>query len=487
MEAVVMVLSSELRFKARQAVDELVDGIGQELDRRSRLDQIEKSLFRGLLELGKSLLQDSVDEVADEEERAAPESLPGDRRAGEAGIALQRVERTPRRLVTVFGELHIRGPVYAVRRKQKIQRAPVDERLALPAGEFSYLFEDWAQRMVVKDAFAEAAASLHELLGIDVSVRSLEGMNRRMAADVEAFREQQPAPAAVDEGELLVVLSDATGVPMHRRGGKMQMAYLGASYTVDRFRRTVDQVLDEVLRKECAKSRPRPQHRRLYGDMTRALPDDPDTEFDGRVGVFSWLSHEVSTRSGAGSRPVICLMDGEHKLWARKRELLPDNVVEVLDLWHVMDRLWDVAKALHGADKTASRDFVSQRLRQILAGNVGRMIGGLRQTLTKRRVPKAAAETIASTITYFSNNRNRNRMRYDECLREGYPIASGVIEGACRHVVGDRLDRTGTRWTVDGAVAMLATRTTCLSDDWNDYQQFRIKREQTRLHQTAKT
>jgi hypothetical protein len=65
--------------------------------------------------------------------------------------------------------------------------------------------EDWAQRMVVKDAFAEAAGSLHELLGIDVSVRSLEGMNRRMASDVEAFREQQPAPVANDEGELLVV------------------------------------------------------------------------------------------------------------------------------------------------------------------------------------------------------------------------------------------------------------------------------------------
>ena len=479
-----MVLSSEIRFKARQAVDELVDGISQELDRRSRQDQIEKSLFRGLMELGRSLLQDSVDEVADEEERVASKT-PLD----ESGIALQRVKRTPRRLVTVFGELRIRGPVYAVRRKQKIQRAPVDERLALPAGEFSYLLEDWAQRMVVKDAFAEAAASLHELLGIDVSVRSLEGMNRRMAADVEAFREQQPAPAANDEGELLVVLSDATGVPMHRRGGKMQMAYLGASYTVDRFPRTIAQVLDEVLRKECAKSRPRPQHRRLYGDMTRALPDDPDTEFDGRVGVFSWLSHEVSTRSGDDSRPVICLMDGEHKLWARKRELLPENVVEVLDLWHVMDRLWDVAKAVHGEDDAASRDFVSQRLRQILAGNVGRVVGGLRQTLTKRRLSKTAAETIASTVTYFSNN--RNRMRYHECLREGYPIASGVIEGACRHVVGDRLDRTGTRWTVEGAVegavSMLATRTTYLSDDWNDYQQFRIKREQNRLHRTAKT
>lgn len=478
-----MVLSLELRCKARQAVDALVDGIGEELDRRARLDQVEKSLFRGLMELGKSLLQQAVDEVADEEDAVASESL-----VNEAGVALQRVERTPQRLVSVFGELRVRGPVYAIRRKQKIQRAPVDERLGLPAGEFSYLFEDWAQRMVVKDAFAEAAQSLHELLGIDVSVRSLEGMNRRMADDVEAFREQQSAPAADDEGELLVVLSDATGVPMHRRGGKMQMAYLGASYTVDRFHRTVDQVLDEVLRKECATSRPRPQHKRLYGDMTRALPDDSGNEYDGRVGVFSWLSHEVSTRSGDGSRPVICLMDGEHKLWARKRELLPDNVVEVLDLWHVMDRLWDVASALHGAspggaDNAASRDFVANRLRLILEGKVGRVIGGLRQTLTKRKLSKATAETIASTITYFSNN--RDRMRYDECLREGYPIASGVIEGACRHVVGDRLDRTGTRWTIDGAVSMLATRTTYLSDDWNDYQQFRINREQTRIHPTA--
>lgn len=72
-----MVLSSELRFKARQAVDALVDGIGDELDRRSRLDQVEKSLFHGLLELGKSLLQQAVNEVADEEE------------GGRAGVSAQ--------------------------------------------------------------------------------------------------------------------------------------------------------------------------------------------------------------------------------------------------------------------------------------------------------------------------------------------------------------------------------------------------------------
>lgn len=471
-------LSSELMLKAGQTVEELIGEMGDALLRRKRLDEVETGLFRGLLKLGRELLQGAVDGVTAEEERDAAVALPG-----ADGVALQQIERQPRRLVTVFGELRIGGPVYAVRKKQKIQRAPVDERLALPAGEFSYLVENWAQRMVVKDAFAEAADSLQELLGLKVSVRSLEGMNRRVAADVEAFREQQPAPADDEEGELLVVLSDATGVPMHRCGGAMQMAYLGASYTVDRFCRTVDQVLDEVLRKECAKDRPRPQHKRLYGDMTRTLSDAPDTECDGRIGVFTWLAHEVETRSGESSRPVICLMDGEHKLWERKQQLLPEDVVEVLDLWHVMDRLWDVAAALHGGDQAASREFVSSRLRQLLEGRVGRVIGGLRQTLTKRKLPKAARDTISSTITYFSNN--RERMRYHECLREGYPIASGVIEGACRHVVGDRLDRTGTRWTIEGAISMLATRTTYLSDNWHNYHQFRIRREQTRIHPTV--
>jgi hypothetical protein len=233
-----MMLFSELRLKAGQTVEALIDGMGDALQ---RLDEIEKSLFRGLLALGRELLQGAVDEVTAGEERDAAASL-----RGADGAALRKIKRQSRRLVTVFGELSIDGPVCAVRKKQKIQRALVDERLGLPSGEFSYLVEDWAQRMVVKDAFAEAADSLHELLGLKVLVRSLEGMNRRVAADVEAFREQQPAPADDGEGGLLAVLSDATGVPLQHRGGAMRMAYLGASYTVDRFRRSVDRVLERL-------------------------------------------------------------------------------------------------------------------------------------------------------------------------------------------------------------------------------------------------
>ena len=116
-------------------------------------------------------------------------------------------------------------------------------------------------------------------------------------------------------------------------------------------------------------------------------------------------------------------------------------------------------------------------------GRCRRVIGGLRQMLTKRGLKGLTHETFCAAITDYENN--RERMCYDLYLREGYPIASGVIEGACRHVVGDRLDRTGMRWSLTGAVAMLATRTTYLSDDWQTYQAFRIQREQSQLYPTS--
>ena len=165
-----------------------------------------------------------------------------------------------------------------------------------------------------------------------------------------------------------------------------------------------------------------------------------------------------------------------------------EDVVEILDFWHFLERLREVSKLLCDTD-AAAETFVKERLTRVLAGDLGRVIGGLRQMLKKRRLgqkrllSKKSCATISSAITYFENN--RSRMRYGDYLREGYPIASGIIEGLCRLVVEDRLDRTSMRWSLEGALAMLANRTTSLSDDWNDYQTFRINREQKRLYPTA--
>lgn len=500
-----MVLSQETRIKARQDLERMMDSVDQSLAEGRRLDEIEPDMFSEAMMLNRRLLQGAVDDLVQRVEQSAPERI---ERADLPDLI--RVKKRPRRLVTVFGELQIGGPGYAVREKQKVEHAPVDQQLGLPEGEFSYLFQNWCGQFFVRNAYGDASTSLVDLLRVKVSVDSLESMNLRMAADVEAFREQQSAPPAKEEGELLVLSADATGVPMAHRGGQMQMAYIGAAYTVDRFVRTTEDVLDEVLRKQSQKGRPRPKFKRLYADMTRPSADDSDVTLDGRVGVFSWLAHEHQTRVASGSqpRPVICLMDGElsqtrqddgitlgtesrvapdygrprEKLWERKDQRLGEDVVEILDFWHFLERLREVSKLLCDTD-AAAEAFVKERLTRILNGDLGRVIGGLRQILKKRRLSKKSQATIQSAITYFENN--RSRMRYGEYLREGYPIASGIIEGSCRLVVEDRLDRTGMRWSLDGALAMLANRTTSLSDDWNDYQTFRITRQQNRRYSTT--
>lgn len=305
-----MVLSLESRIKARGLLESVLDQLDQAFDDRVRVDCVEEDLFQELRELGLLMLQAGVDGVTREEVANAPAVIS---RVDAADLKKLDPIQT-RRLVTIFGELKIEGPVYAVRAKQKVEHAPVAARLGLPDSEFSYLFQNWAQRLCVRNAFHDSRDMLDELLGIQVSVRSLEHMNQQLAVHVEAFREQQAAPPETAEGELLVVSADATGVPMAHRGGQMQMAYIGACYSVDRNIRTIDDILDETLRKASQQKRPRPKFKRLFADMTRAREEAPETVVDGRVAVFTWLESEVQSRRRIASKPVICLMDGEQKL-----------------------------------------------------------------------------------------------------------------------------------------------------------------------------
>ena len=111
------------------------------------------------------------------------------------------------------------------------------------------------------------------------------------------------------------------------------------------------------------------------------------------------------------------------------------------------------------------------------------MIGGLRQRLTKHGLTGSRRRTLESVITYLENN--RDHMRYDEYIAAGYPIGSGVAEGACRHLVKDRMEQSGMRWTVTGAQAMLHLRATYLNDQWDEFIEDRVVREQTRLYGKA--
>jgi hypothetical protein len=481
-----MILTEEQALlKGRDQFEQLVALIGQATDDGQRIDTVERNLMRGLLALGHTLLAAFIARHGDGDL--------GQTAQGDQGRTLNRLPEThDRRYVSIFGELTIPRVVYGTREGRKIERAPLDEQLGLPQSSFSYVLEDWSQRLCLKGSFAEAAGSLETLLGLRLGSRTLEKMNQDVAGFATAFRASIDPPPADEEGPILVVTADGKGVPMrrppeaepkprHRRtkgekANKKQMACVGAVYSIEPFVRTADDVLDEVMRREKAGDRPAPQHKHVWAEMSRDVDGFPLT---AKEGLFCQLCDELTARNLGRDRPVVCLMDGERALWEAQRVYFPE-AVGVLDLFHVMERLWGVAHCLHKEGSVEAEKFVEERLGGLLRGRVGSVIGGFRQRLTKGEFSGSRRRVIESAVEYFENN--REHMKYDEYLAAGYPIGSGVAEGACRHLVKDRMEQTGMRWTVEGAQAMLHLRALHINDEWDEFVAFRIEREQDRLY-----
>lgn len=480
-----MILTQERAFlKAQQHLQAMQTFVEQAAEEGQRIDQVERELFGRLLNLGRTLLEDFVARQGDGDQGAALETA--------EGRTVRRLkQKHERRYLSIFGELMIHRYVYAEREKQRIERAPLDERLGLPEGEFSYVLEDWLQRMCLKESFHEAVGDLRAWLGVSPSERAAEEMNRNMAQQAEAFGLQQAAPPADEEGEILVATADGKGVPMRRpledrvrrgprrgkgeKANKKQMAYVGAMYSIDRFRRSADDVVEELAREQRAEERPVPQHKQVWAEMTRVLEG---ATYTGRAWLFVEMAVAAHQRDPTHRKTLVCLMDGEASLWDMQRQWLP-RAVGVLDLFHVLERLWQAAYCFH-PEGPAAEQFVTHRLRMLLAGKVGYVIGGLRRLADQHDLRGEKRRTLSAVIRYYENN--REHMRYDEYLAAGYPIGSGVAEGACRHVVKDRMEQAGMRWTLNGAQAMLNLRAIYLNGQWNNYINFRIETEQTRLY-----
>jgi len=481
-----MIMVQERAFlKAQQQLQALETFVEQAAVDELRIDQVERELFSRLLAIGLALLEAFV--------AARGNGDVGGKLETADGRTLRRLKRMHgRRYLSIFGELLLRRCVYAEREKQQIERAPLDEQLGLPAGEFSYVLEDWLQRMCVKESFHEATSDLRHLLGLAPSERAAEQMNQRMAEHVEAFEMQRAAPPPEEEAEILVATADGKGVPMRRpleerlrrgprrvkgeKANKKQMAYVGAVYTIDRFRRTADEVVEEIARKERAADRPAPQHKQVWAEMTRVLEGESCT---GRQRLFVEMAIAAHQRDPTRKKTLVCLMDGEAALWDVQRQWLP-RAVGILDLFHVLERLWQVAHVFHREGSPEAEQFVSHHLRLLLEGKVGYVIGHIKRLRDEHALCGSRRRTVSAAIGYYENN--RQHMRYDEYLATGYPIGSGVAEGACRHVVKDRLEQTGMRWTINGAQAMLHLRAVYLGGEWNEFVNYRIETEQATLY-----
>jgi hypothetical protein len=195
---------------------------------------------------------------------------------------------------------------------------------------------------------------------------------------------------------------------------------------------------------------------------------------------------EALSRDPERCRRWIVLVDGEPKqLAAVKAEArrVGVKITILLDVVHVIEYVWKAARALFGESNAEAEAWVGDRLLALLTGRSG---GDIAKTIhwwaSRRKLDESALQMIDTACNYLADRTRTRLMHYAEALRDGLPIATGVIEGACRYVVKDRMDRTGARWSLTGAEAVLRLRAVRASGDFDAYWEFHLAREKERNH-----
>ncbi|HLB76864.1 MAG TPA: ISKra4 family transposase, partial [Candidatus Dormibacteraeota bacterium] len=199
--------------------------------------------------------------------------------------------------------------------------------------------------------------------------------------------------------------------------------------------------------------------------------------------VIAAAFDQAEARDPARQRTWVVLVDGaEHQLSLIRAEAARRRITIhiLIDLIHVLEYIWKAAWSLHPAGDPAAEDWVAVKALAVLAG------------LSARAAAEITAETDAAGLTASQRNgagtcvryltSKQEFLRYDQALAAGWPIATGVIEGACRHLIGDRLDITGARWGLDGAEAILTLRAVISNGDFEEYWHFHLAREHQRLY-----
>jgi hypothetical protein len=487
-----MIIEIEDRFdKVAKLFSALLNKVQRAAQRGDAVHEVEEVTWRGLIETGREVVVAYIKEQAEE--------LPRPELIEHEGKTLQRLpKQRTRSYVSAFGPTPYQRDVYATRETQRQEVVPLDAKLGMPESDTSYLLQKWSGKQFVKESYTESHGTLLGILGFAPSVNCLEDMAAQASEHADVyFAEQGPVDPTTEE-EILVVTSDCKGVPMRKvdapqkkqdddvprgkrlkkgeKNGQKRMACVGGVYSVEPFQRTIEDVLNEVLRKEKQEQRPKPQNKRLRAVLTRQVDGK---EVNAKDVIFDWLATEVQQRDPHEHRTVVAVMDGETKL-RELQELKIKRAIGILDIWHVTEYLWKLAYCFHAEGSDQAKAFVETYLRKLLEGKVNRVIGGIRQMATKHKLSKPKYAKVDDYLTYFAAR--SEYMKYDEYLAAGYPIGSGVVEGACRHLVKDRVEQAGMRWRIAGAQAILSLRAIYVNDDWEAFHTDRIQTEQRKLY-----
>lgn len=382
-------------------------------------------------------------------------------------------------------------------------RHPMDASLNLPPDLFSHGVRRFVAEHVAMMSFDEVVAELRTHTGAPVGKRQVEELAVRAAVDFEAFYAERLAANEVIEPtrDPLAMTFDGKGVVMvpedlrpatkkaarkavrklvtrltsGEKRNRKRMAQVAAIYTVPRYVRTPLDVLADLDGSRAAEDRPeRPKvrNKRVWASVER----EPEA-------VIEEAFREACARDPQHRRQWVVLVDGNKDQLAIIRTMAKrfGAVCIVVDLMHVLEYIWRAAHALYGQGTQEAESWVQKRLLSLLQGRAaGEIATAIRRSARAAKLQGTALAAVRDAADYLQDY--APYMRYGEALRWGVPIATGVVEGACRYLVKDRMDRGGARWTLDGAEAVLRLRALRASGDFDAYWQVHLREELRRNH-----
>lgn len=439
-------------------------------------------------ELMRTLLQEHLDLRAEREERQEVV-------CGADGVRRTHVEREHGRgLITLFGQVRVARQAYRGRGVRNVY--PADAELNLPREAHSHGLRRLAALESARGSFADAGDAIERAVGVRVGHRQVEQLAQAASVDIDAFYAARRPEAAGAEA-LLVMQVDGKGVVMRpealrpatakaaaeatpklatrtcrgEKRSRKRMAEVGAVYDAAPVVRTADQVITLGTGQDHVKG-PKAEGKWLTASVER----DADE-------VISAVFDEAERRDPQHLRTRVVLVDGNNyqiqqvKAEAAARQV---SIHLLVDFIHVLEYLWKAAWCFFAEGAKAAEQWVADHARRILAGRTDLVIAAIRRKTTCRDPVPDKRARIQECVRYLCNK--KPYLHYDQALQQGWPIATGVIEGACRHLVKDRMDITGARWGLTGAEAVLKLRTVVSNGEFDDYWAFHLQQEHHRVH-----
>src|SRR5215210_3503372 len=463
--------------QVQQQFQELVAYVTGPETRASTAYAVELALFRRLLALGAALLRlFFVTRAA--ARPAGPVHSPD-------GTPLAYHDRRRTTYYSVFGKLAFYRHAFTAPHQPVV--CPLDAALSLPERCYSDLLREWMSYGTTDESYRESQTVLARILGLPLSLQALETTVAEAAADVAACYDQPPDPQApASTGTILVAQADGKGVPLvpaqpvprpvRRARGRppaSKEAVVTALYTIAPYPRTPEDVVAALLR-EAEHAEPTARPRPIAKELRATL--------DGKEVALTRLAARAAQREHPAIQHRVALTDGAEALQAQMTARLPGYTL-VLDIIHASEYLWDAANALLGERHPERTAWMRRHLTLLLAGQGAAVIAALEQAAADPALPAAPRQALLRAAGYY--RRNQPHMRYDEYLAQGWPIGTGVVEGACGHLVKDRMQQAGMRWTQPGAQALLDLRAVRLNGDWDAYWRFHRERQHARRYRTA--